>query len=82
MAESDRTKLMLLWPELDSMPTRDVAFIIGLAMTCRLSDRAQLSSEVVSCLRDAADDPNALLPKWVHHNEAPAKLEALLKQSS
>lgn len=81
MAESDRTKLMLLWPELDSMPTSDIAFIIGLAMTCRLSDRAHFSSEVVSCLREAADDPSALLPKGVRHDEAPAKLEALLSNT-
>lgn len=73
-----KERLQLVWPSLMSMPEGDRALIVGLAMSCRLEERPANAREVVACLREAAVDPKAMLPKGTDKASVPAKLEQLL----
>jgi hypothetical protein len=63
-----------------AMPDRDRAMVVGLALTCGLSNRAANARDVIACLRSAAGDPNAILPKGTDKRTVPARLDALLRQ--
>jgi hypothetical protein len=77
-----KDRLQLVWPSLMAMPEGDRALIVGLAMSCRLEERPAEPREVVACLREAAADPNAMLPKGTDKASVPAKLEQLLPRQS
>lgn len=79
-ASQSKARLQLVWPSIMDMPFADRALLVGLAMTCHLEDRPAVAADVVSCLRDAADDPRAVLPKGVDRDTARARLEKLLPQ--
>ncbi|MFP3709741.1 hypothetical protein SB783_37640 [Paraburkholderia sp. SIMBA_009] len=79
-AELAKQRLELVWPSFMSMPDNDRALVVGLAMTCRLSTRPADAGQVVECLKSAADDPNATLPKGTDRSAIPARLDALLRE--
>lgn len=79
---ADRERLMILWPGFMSMPQHDRALLAGLAMTCQLGKQPVEEAPVIACLRDAATNRNAVLPKGVDSQDAQARLETLLKESS
>ena len=74
-----KERLQLVWPSIMEMPEVDRAFIVGLAMTCRLQQRPAAASETIACLREAANDPDATLPKGFDQSRASTKLEDLLR---
>lgn len=75
-----RERLELVWPSLMAMPEADRALIVGLAMSCRMEQRPAEPREVVACLREAAADPHAILPKDVDQASAQSRLEQLLQR--
>jgi hypothetical protein len=79
-AELAKERLLLVWPAFMSMPDGDRALVVGLAMTCKLSSRPADADQVVACLKSAADDPNAMLPKGTDRSAVPARLDALLRE--
>lgn len=79
-AELAKQRLELVWPSFMSMPDSDRALVVGLAMTCKLSSRPADAGQVVACLKSAADDPNAFLPKGTDRSAVPARLDALLRE--
>ncbi|KWF37424.1 hypothetical protein [Burkholderia pseudomultivorans] len=74
-------RIQLVWPSILTMPVQDRALIAGLGMTCRVQDRPPVASAVISCLQDAAADPDAILPKGMSRSAAQARLNALLPRS-
>lgn len=80
--ERSIARIALVWPEIRSMPYNDRALLVGLAMTCRLENRAAVQSEVVACLRGAAADPDAILPKGMDRGQAQARLVQLLREKA
>ncbi|MBN3733143.1 hypothetical protein [Burkholderia sp. Tr-20390] len=74
-------RIQLVWPSILTMPAQDRALIAGLGMTCRVQDRPPVASAVISCLQDAAADPDAMLPKGMSRGAAQARLNALLPRS-
>lgn len=76
--ERAKARLQLVIPSFDRLPNDDRALLVGLAMTCRLEDRPAQAREVVACLREAATDPHAFLPKSVDKAAVPGRLEQLL----
>ena len=54
-ARADIERLEKVWPFLDRLSEADRAFLAGLAMTCKLHHHGETQSEVVTCLRTAAD---------------------------
>ncbi|MDN7664070.1 hypothetical protein [Burkholderia cenocepacia] len=79
-AELAKQRLELVWPSFMSMPDGDRALVVGLAMTCNLSRRPADAGQVVACLKSAASDPNATLPKGTDRRAVPARLDALLRE--
>ncbi|MBA9869741.1 hypothetical protein D7S79_08525 [Ralstonia insidiosa] len=77
--ERAKERLQLVLPAIDSLPEHDRALLVGLAMTCKLENRPAEVDEVVACLRDAANDPDAFLPKGVDKGAVPGRLEQLLQ---
>lgn len=77
-----KDRLQLVWPSLMTMPDEDRALIVGLAMSCRLEQRPAQSSDVVTCLREAAADPHAILPKDIDQTTARERLERLLPRQT
>lgn len=77
-ASSDIERLETVWPFLNRLNDSDRAFLAGLAITCKLHRHASTRNEVVSCLRLAAANPDALLPNTVSHTDAQNKLERML----
>lgn len=73
-----KDRLELVWPSLMTMPEGDRALIVGLAMSCHLEERPANARDVVACLREAAADPKAMLPKGTDQARVAAKLEELL----
>lgn len=73
-----KDRLQMVWPSLMAMPDQDRALIVGLAFSCRLEQRPAEPREIVACLREAAADPNATVPKGIDKASVPAKLEQLL----
>lgn len=78
-AEATKTRLELIWPDLMTMPANDRALLAGLSMTCRMERRPVDKEAVIACLREAATDPDAHLPKIVKPSEASTQLESLLR---
>lgn len=78
--ERSKERLQLIWPSLMDMPVNDRALLVGLAMTCQVERRPAIAGDVVECLRDAVDDPHALLPKGVDRDDARTRLDQLLRQ--
>ncbi|WP_041494487.1 hypothetical protein [Burkholderia sp. KJ006] len=74
-------RIQLVWPSILTMPVQDRALIAGLGMTCRVQDRPPVASAIISCLQDAAADPDAILPKGMTRSAAQARLNALLPHS-
>lgn len=81
-ANDARVRLELVWPSVMEWPEADRAFVVGLAMTCQLDTRPATREATIACLREAAADPDATLPIGVSPAEAPARLDAVLKQGS
>lgn len=77
-ARADIERLEKVWPFLDRLSEADRAFLAGLAMTCKLHRHGETQSEVVTCLRTAADDRNAILPNTVSQTDAHDTLERIL----
>ena len=63
------------------MSTSERAFLAGLSLTCQLHRNAEDRESTIACLRRAAPDPDATLPKDFEHAEAPARLERMLSMS-
>lgn len=80
--ERSKERLQLVWPSIMDMPVDDRALLVGLAMTCHVEQRPAIVGDVVECLRDAVDDPHAILPNGVDRDSARAKLDQLLHQSN
>lgn len=76
-----RERLDLLWPSLMTMHQDDRALLVGLAMSCHLERRPAAANEVVACLREAAVNSHAMLPKDMDPARARARLEQLLPHS-
>ena len=77
-AQVDIERLSLIWPFVARLQDSDRAFLAGLALTCRLHQHSNTRDEVVACLRSAAADPEALLPREMNHGDAGARLERML----
>lgn len=77
-ARANIERLETVWPFLDRLSEADRAFLAGLAMTCKLHRHGETQSEVLTCLRTAAVDPSAILPKSVPQADARDKLERML----
>ncbi|TXT28204.1 MAG: hypothetical protein FD131_3337 [Rhodocyclaceae bacterium] len=77
-ARADIERLEKVWPFLDRLNEADRAFLAGLAMTCKLHRQGETQSEILTCLRTAAADPNAILPNTVSQTDAHVKLERML----
>ncbi|WP_432262983.1 hypothetical protein [Cupriavidus sp. TMH.W2] len=73
-----KARLALVVPDFDHLSQDERAMLVGLARTCRLHERPAQTEAVVSCLREAARDPHALLPTGVERTTVPARLEQLL----
>jgi len=80
VALRSKERLQLVWPSIMDMPVNDRALLVGLAMTCHVEQRPAIAGDVVECLRDAVDDPHAMLPKGVDRDSARVKLDQLLHQ--
>jgi|SRR6185369_7804292 len=78
VAKEDIELLSLVWPYVMDMQQNERALLAGLSITCRLHRTATDRDSVISCLRTAATDPAAMLPKEVPPEEASARLERLL----
>lgn len=72
----DRSELV--WPSLMTMADDDRALIVGLAMSCHVERREATPRDVIACLREAAIDADAILPKGVDGAHARTRLEQLL----
>ena len=81
VAEKDIARLQLVWPYVQDMSDADRALLAGLALTCRLHVKDEDADAVVACLREAAGDPDAMLPKDVLPIEASDRLERLISLS-
>lgn len=79
--DRSRDRLQIIWPSIMTMQQDDRALIVGLAMSCHLEHRPTAANEVVACLREAAADPHAILPKGMDAAGARARLEQLLPHS-
>lgn len=80
--EIAKTRLNLVWTDVMQLPPEDRAFIVGLAMSCHLSEQqAPGPTEVVECLRSAARNPMSLLPNDLDRAKVQTKLEQMLVQS-
>lgn len=81
-AQADLERLRILWPGVESMQEHDRALLAGLSLTCLLGKQPVEEAAVIACLRDAAINPHALLPKGVDNQDAQARLETLLRERS
>lgn len=81
-AQADLERLRILWPGVESMQEHDRALLAGLSLTCQLGKQSVEEAPVIACLRDAAINPHALLPKGVDNQDAQARLETLLRERS
>lgn len=79
--QADIELLKQVWPYLPQMSTSERAFLAGLSLTCQLHRNAEDRESTIACLRRAAADPDATLPKDFEHAEAPARLERMLSMS-
>lgn len=77
-ADGSIARLEILWPDVMRFQNDDRAFLAGLAMTCRLHTAQPEALAVIGCLREAAADPNAILPVDQDKAHASARLETLL----
>lgn len=75
-------RLALVWPSIMAMPQEDRAMLAELSLSCRLQDRPAVKSAIITCLEEAAADPNAILPKGFDQRSAKARLRVLLSQQS
>jgi hypothetical protein len=71
-------RLVLVVPGYERLSQDDRAMLVGLARTCRLHERPANAAAVVRCLREASQDPHAMLPAGVERATVPARLEQLL----
>lgn len=76
--EADIELLKQVWPYLPQMSSSERAFLAGLSLTCQLHRNAEDRESTIACLRRAAADPDATLPKEFEHAEAPSRLERML----
>lgn len=81
-AQADLERLTILWPGFESMQEHDRALLAGLSLTCKLDKQPVEEAPVIACLRGAAINTHALLPKGVDNQDAQARLETLLKERS
>lgn len=78
VADEVISRLQVLWPSVLSFPETDRAFLAGLSMTCHLNEKEKVRETIIECLRSAANNPNALLPKGDSPSDANDRLERLL----
>lgn len=78
-ARADIERLEKVWPFLDRLNEADRAFLAGLAMTCKLHRQGETQNEILTCLRTAAADPKAILPRTMSQTDAHIKLERMLE---
>ena len=69
-SQSTNEQLGIVWPAIATMPQQDRAFLVELALTCKLSTREPVRAEVVDCLRSVPMDATAN-----------ARLDRLLQQA-
>ncbi len=81
-AQADLERLRIIWPGVESMQEHGRALLAGLSLTCLLGKQPVEEAAVIACLRDAAINPHALLPKGVDNQDAQARLETLLRERS
>lgn len=79
--QADIELLKQVWPYLPQMSSDERAFLAGLSLTCQLHRNADDRASTIACLRRAAADPSATLPKDFDHSEAPSRLERMLVMS-
>ena len=77
-AQADIERLSLIWPFVARLQDTDRAFLAGLALTCKLHQHSDTRDEVVACLRSAAADPAAILPRDMNSADASSRLESML----
>ena len=79
--QADIELLSQVWPYFPHMSSDERAFLAGLSLTCQLHRNADDRESTIACLRRAAADPSAILPKDFDHSEAPGRLERMLVMS-
>lgn len=79
--QADIELLSQVWPYFPHMSSDERAFLAGLSVTCQLHRNADDRESIIACLRRAAADPSAILPKDFDHSEAPGRLERMLVMS-
>jgi hypothetical protein len=67
---STMDQLVLVWPNIATMPEQERAFLVELAHTCQLTTREPVRAEVVDCLRSVKVN-----------QDAAARLDRLLQQA-
>lgn len=80
--QADIELLSQVWPYFPHMSSDERAFLAGLSLACQLHRNADDRESIIACLRRAAADPSAILPKDFDHSEAPGRLERMLALSS
>ncbi|GGM25458.1 hypothetical protein ACFQDN_21915 [Pseudomonas asuensis] len=79
--QKSKALIELVWPSFDSFTEADRAVLAGFSMTCNLQNRAKNAYEVISCLREASSDPNAVRPNGMDQSQASARLESMISNA-
>ncbi len=77
-ARQSEERLALVWPNVMQMPEGERAFVVALAMNCRLEKRPAIKSEVIACLKEGATAERGTFPVGLDHSSAPGKLDQIL----
>ena len=77
-AKEAKARLVLVWPNLMQMPERDRAFVVALAMNCRLEKRPATKGEVIACLKEGTTAERGIFPVGLDRSSAPGKLDQML----
>lgn len=51
---STTSQLAIVWPNIETMPAQERAFLVELALTCNVVQRQAVRAEVIDCLRSTA----------------------------
>lgn len=82
LGESDgiasRQRLEIVWPDLMQMRDQDRALLAGLALSCRLQDRAEDRASVLECLQGAIESDDVHLPYSMDRKQARDRLGQLI----
>ena len=73
------SRLLLVWPDLNSLPSRERVFLGMMAQQCELAEVQRESAAVVACLQAAVARPDVRVPQGV--DNAGDELDRLLRKS-